>query len=293
MVEMTMKYVLFPLSLILSIATAINTNPLAKLNLNIPKLCNSLKICATIPLAHLLLNMGGPIPSVHAIEAAPTVIVSTKSESNVPLYFGVGCFWHVQHEFVDAERSILGRPDEQLTALAGYAGGLKAGTDGTVCYHNMLGKSDYGSLGYGEVVGMKIPKESIGEFSKTYFSLFKNGDRPDRGDRGPEYRSLVGVPGGMENKEVLQELEVNAKAVGIKLVEGKGDDPDTLDKKVVYIMDSNKFPFKQAEIYHQYHDGFMPGEQYPQKYNSLVVNALKSGIIKTVGCPDVNVPLIN
>ena len=29
----------------------------------------------------------------------------------VDVYFGCGCFWHVQHEFVEAERKILGRKD--------------------------------------------------------------------------------------------------------------------------------------------------------------------------------------
>jgi hypothetical protein len=41
---------------------------------------------------------------------------------------------------------------------AGYAGGTKLGKDtnkpgseGIVCYHNMLNVADYGSLGHGEV----------------------------------------------------------------------------------------------------------------------------------------------
>ena len=148
-------------------------------------------------------------------------------------------------------------------------------------------KSDYGSLGYGEVVGMKIPKDSINSFANEYFSLFKDGDRPDRVDRGPEYRSLIGIPGGVNNKDILKEIDQQAKSKGIKLVEGKGDDPDTLNTKIVYVMDSNQFPFKQAEIYHQYHDGFMLNEQYPEKYNVLVKNSLKNGLISSTGCPDI------
>ena len=44
-------------------------------------------------------------------------IVSTQKDvqKDVPLYFGVGCFWHVQHEFVAAEKTVLGRTDDQLT----------------------------------------------------------------------------------------------------------------------------------------------------------------------------------
>ena len=34
---------------------------------------------------------------------------------------------------------------------------------------------------------------------------------------------------------------------------GKGDDADTLGKKLIWVMDSDKFPFRQAEVYHQFH----------------------------------------
>lgn len=35
------------------------------------------------------------------------------------------------------------------------------------------------------------------------------------------------------------------------LKEGKGDDDDTLRKKLVYVYDTAKFPFYRAEVYHQ------------------------------------------
>jgi hypothetical protein len=41
-----------------------------------------------------------------------------------------------------------------------------------VRYHNFQSLADYGKLGHGEVVGMKLPKKLIGEFAKVYFSLF-------------------------------------------------------------------------------------------------------------------------
>ena len=116
-------------------------------------------------------------------------------------YWGVGCFWHVQHEFVAAEKAILGRTDEAVTSRAGYAGGSRVGKiDGQpgsarVCYHNLQGVADYGSLGHGEVVAVDVPENKVKDFAKEYFSLFRNGDRPDRNDRGPEYRSLIGLPG--------------------------------------------------------------------------------------------------
>lgn len=214
---------------------------------------------------------------------------------NRDIYFGVGCYWHVMHEFVQTEQNVLGRGEKQVTAAAGYGGSTKVGknsnrpddTKGVVCYHNLMGVGDYGGLGYGEVVGMDLPKneEVMRSFAKEYFSLFRNGDRPDLGDRGLEYRSLVGLPGGMTNP-LFKPLEDEATKVGLKLVQGVEGDKDTSGKKTVQIYDSDKFPFRQAEIYHQFHDGFMPGEQYPQSYNNLAKEAYKDGRIVATGCPD-------
>jgi hypothetical protein len=44
-----------------------------------------------------------------------------------------------------------------------------------VCYHNFQSIADYGKLGHGEVVGMSIPEERVGDFSVEYFKLF--GDK--------------------------------------------------------------------------------------------------------------------
>lgn len=142
-------------------------------------------------------------------------------------------------------------------SLAGYAGGLNANKDNLVCYHNFQGIADYGSLGHGEVVGMTIPEDRYVDFATEYLSLFgKDLDRPDKGDMGPEYRSLIGLPGGSSNK--LYDTFANvAKQRGFIVKEGQGNDPDTLFKKTIYVMDSNKFPFYPAEVYHQYHGNFL------------------------------------
>ena len=131
---------------------------------------------------------------------APLVVLSLGASpafaKDTQVYFGVGCYWHTQHEFVEAEKSILGRTDDQLTSRTGYAGGTRVGKEGKVCYHNLQGVADYGSLGHGEVVGLDVPEDKIKDISKTYFSLFgSDAERPDKGDRGPEYRSLLGLPG--------------------------------------------------------------------------------------------------
>lgn len=68
------------------------------------------------------------------------------------------------------------------------------------------------------------------QFSDEYFSLFgPDNERPDKGDMGPEYRSLVGIPGGLGGGSPLAEqLKLAAAVKGISLIEGRGDDADTL-----------------------------------------------------------------
>jgi len=175
------------------------------------------------------------------------------SESDlVDVYFGVGCYWHIQHEFVETERKLLSRADNELTSRTGYAGGTATDKEGRVCYHNFKGVADYGKLGHGEAVGMRIPQTSIGDFAKEYFSLFTDkGERVDPGDRGGEYRSLLGLPGGANNA-YYKEVVAAATAKGMTLELGKGNDPDTLGTKKIFVYDTAKFPFYQAEVYHQF-----------------------------------------
>lgn len=220
-------------------------------------------------------------PQVSLAEEA----TSSASSPLTDVYFGVGCYWHIQHEFVEAERKLLNRSDSQLTSRTGYAGGTSTDKEGRVCYHNFKGVADYGKLGHGEVVGMTIPEDQIGNFAKEYFDLFtSNGERVDPMDRGGEYRSLLGLPGGI-NHPMYKEVEAAAEAKGMRLEAGKGNDPDTLGKKLVYAMDSEKFPFYQAEVYHQFHDDFQ-SKAYGKKYNNLADLAFDDGRIKSTGCPD-------
>lgn len=181
-----------------------------------------------------------------------------------------GCFWHAQHEFVEAERTILGRKDDELTARAGYAGGkLGAGENGKVCYHNALNIADYGKLGHAEVVAVSIPPSKFRDFAVEYCKLFKNGLRPDQnGDRGLEYRNVVGLKGGSKSPLAMELIEA-IKQTGdqLDLAVGKGSDKDI--PRLAWIMDTDQYPFFVAEQYHQFHDGFNIGENYPNKYNNL------------------------
>ena len=211
-------------------------------------------------------------------------------EENIEVYFGCGCFWHVQHEFVMAEKKLLNRKDMEITARAGYAGGGNQGIgrkDEKVCYHNAAQIADYGSLGHAEVVRLSIPPSSFSSFAEEYFALFDDkGNRPDQfGDRGGEYRNLVGIPGGVKSKYAQMLVDASIKT-GDKLdfAKGKGNDPDA--RALAFVMDSNEFPFYVGEQYHQFHDGFNIGENYPGSYNGLAGALSKEGILGLSECPN-------
>ena len=121
-------------------------------------------------------------------------------------------------------------------------------------------------------------------YLSSYFLHAHNIDRVDPGDRGSEYRSLLGLPGGVKHAS-YPEVEAAATAAGFTLVQGKGNDPDTFGKQIVYVYDTATYPFYQAEVYHQYHNDFQ-SPAYGKAYNKLADLALDEGRIKVTGCPD-------
>ena len=163
-----------------------------------------------------------------------------------------------------------------------------------------------------------------GLFAEEYFKLFdKNGKRPDQdGDRGLEYRILVGIPGGSASP-LAKELVQASIRQGDKMdfAKGKGDDPDV--KATVFVMDTERHPFFVGEAYHQFHDGFAWGEDCaraaahhptpppscspcckstawgaahsrvrlpslvdPQSYNNLAKKVAKAGGLPSSSCPN-------
>jgi peptide methionine sulfoxide reductase MsrA len=219
--------------------------------------------------------------------AQDDAVVDAVDETPIEVYFGCGCFWHVQHEFVEAERRILKRSDAELTARAGYAGGKVGALEGKVCYHNAAQIADYGKLGHAEVVRLSIPSWSFPQFAEEYFKLYNSeGYRPDQwGDVGPEYRNLVGLPGGVTSVFAKQ-LIATSQASGDKLdfAKGKGDDPDA--RALTFVMDTANYPFFVAEQYHQFHDGFNWGENYPNSYNDLAGKLAKQNVLGESKCPN-------
>lgn len=186
-----------------------------------------------------------------------------SDDPEVEVYFGCGCFWHVQHEFVVEEMTKLCRTGSDLTARTAYAGGTLGTQGGLVCYHNSMGKADYGQLGHSEVVSMNVPVSAFGSFAKKFWELCPKGVRRDVQDVGGEYRSVVGLPGGIHSS-LMPELRAAATA---KVLEGKGNDADTLGTDAVLVYDTTQFPAHVAEKYHQFHDDML--DQYGGAYHAL------------------------
>jgi len=84
---------------------------------------------------------------------------------------------------------------------------------------------------------------------------------------------------------MYSQVEAAATAKGMTLELGKGNDPDTLGRKLIYVYDTAKFPFYQAEVYHQFHNDFQSAA-YGKKYNNIVLEAYDDGRVKDSGCPD-------
>lgn len=232
---------------------------MAQARLRVPSTCLQ---CLAL-LLPVLLN-GCAEASVDMPAACTLSEAKPSSGKMVQVYFGCGCFWHMQHEFVSEEMTKLCRKDGNLTSRVAYAGGTKVGEGGLVCYHNSEGKADYGQLGHAEVVVMTVPEADFESFAGRFFEACPAGARRDVQDMGGEYRSVIGLPGGMTSPLLSQ---VRAKAGKTKLVAGRGDDGDTLGTGTVLVYDTAQFPAHVAEKYHQFHDDML--DKYGNQYHSL------------------------
>ncbi|CAJ1425895.1 unnamed protein product [Effrenium voratum] len=153
-----------------------------------------------------------------------------RAADEVDVYFGSGNFFRMQHEFVMKEALELGRREGDITSLAGYAGGKKAGPLERLCYNGLLGAPDHVSLGHAQVVRVTVPSAKLPDFTKTFLAQLPERQKATQ---GPQYRAAIGLRGGMDSKyfPLIQEV-CEGK---VKLVNGEGNEPDTFDTDVVYV----------------------------------------------------------
>lgn len=220
-------------------------------------------VAAHIVLAALLGSLLSGCGSLAAPKACKPS-ATTPSGKNVQMYFGCGCFWHVQHAFVMLEMTELCRQGENVTSRTAYAGSTQTGPGGLVCYHNSANTADYGALGHAEVVSFAVPEAAFGAVADKFWQVCRDGERRDTQDAGGEYRSVIGLPGGMDSPMVSL---LKQKAGSAELLAGSGGDGDTLGTGKVFVYDSDKFPAHTAEKYHQFHDDMM--DSYGPAYNAM------------------------
>jgi len=185
---------------------------------------------------------------------------------------------------VQFEQMALGRANATVTSVAAYAG--SAHTPPRLCYHNDGGIDVYSDLGAAEVVTLRLPAENVTAAAKAYFETFIEIDagvyvRPDTMDVGAEYRSLIGIPGGIDGE--LFPLIAAGNEHQMRLVPGNGSENDTFATNNVYIMDSTLFPARHAEVCLQFHDD--PNAVYSPSYHALSEALQSSGRLFGVGCP--------
>ena len=71
-----------------------------------------------------------------------------------------------------------------------------------------------------------------------------------RQDSGGDYRSLLGLPGGVNSSLYATVAEALSARPGaaMTLVPGQGSEGDTLQARTVLVMDSDRFPFHQVRL---------------------------------------------
>lgn len=69
-----------------------------------------------------------------------------------PVYFGNGCFWGRQKDYIDTEMQ-MGRDVGGATAVVGYAGGQENGK--STCYYYNAPDVQYERQGHAEVVQVR------------------------------------------------------------------------------------------------------------------------------------------
>lgn len=90
--------------------------------------------------------LNGVAATISTVLSSPSLVTAAEDDEATKLtdvYFGVGCFWHIQHEFVVAEKNLLGRGPKTFTSRTGYAGGTKT-DNGKVCTITMSTKNTDG-----------------------------------------------------------------------------------------------------------------------------------------------------
>lgn len=209
----------------------------------------------------------------------------------ISFYVGNGCYWEIQYDMVNYfELEMLGRSPSELTARSGYAGGKSRLSP--LCYPNADAFNVYKDFGYSETVELKVGSAEELEqalvvfFATSFIDISVSGNRSlfsrkDVFDRGGDFRSVIGVPGGLQGE--YGDTIKRANILNMSLEAGVGNEEDTIFENIVYVYDSDDLLFEQAEICMQFHDNNT--DVYPPAYHRLKGELVSSGRLRPTGCP--------
>eukprot|EP00439_Symbiodinium_sp_Y106_P062727 s737_g9.t1 len=215
--------------------------------------------------------------------AAPLLLVLVAAGDGDPETLQAG---HGAGDILSSTSSNIRRPC--------YAGGVRQNRT-RVCTEKA------GEMGYAEVTQLQLPRRPSSDGSllspsetryfrglvRSFLSTFKGpaGARQRPGEeveKGGRYRSCLGLPGGKASG-LFTVVEAENSDFLMDLRQGSGGDPDV--SNVLWIYDSDKFPFVQAEQYLQFHAG--PRGSNASWYVGCLRKAfLETGLIPPTGCPE-------
>jgi peptide methionine sulfoxide reductase MsrA len=272
-----------------------------------PKRAGAVSLGLVAAVAGVLLIVQTFGTGIQKPDLADPVPIAPMNDQMRSVFVGQGCFWHTQYDVVVMEQQVGGvfgqRSNADVTALVGYAGSMQQGPGGAVCYHGDIAK-DYSKMGHGEAVSVQLDypagepiapdatthaqfQQVIAFFFEHGYSTVANGlrQRLDPGDYGGEYRSMIGIPGG-----VAGPLYADVKAANkynMTLQAGSGGHADFEGEFVVYIYDSDRYPFYRAEKYHQFHTNDVLGRPVPSTYTvDLKIAQSMEGRMDPTGCSE-------
>jgi peptide methionine sulfoxide reductase MsrA len=219
-----------------------------------------------------------------------------RNDPAASVWFGQGCFWHTQYDFWLLETDPRGpfrRSAAAATALVGYAGGAYTSAGGSVCYHGDP-STNYARLGHAEAVSVALDANAsaarvqLAALASAYFehgfeTVAAGRQRLDPLDEGAEYRNVIGLPGGTDNADWWVAVE-EANAHAMPLLPGTVGG-DARGEYVVYIYDSDAFPFFRGEDEHQHHTNDVVGRPVPEAYTGAAKQAQRAaGRLGPTGC---------
>ena len=232
--------------------------------------------------------------------------VPLQSDTNTSDYIilGNGCFWEREYAYVNVEQRCsakyptphcahpFGRSDAEVTSVVGYFGGLRVSPSGRVCYHHAGGGADlYSALGHAEATRVRLDpgrrRAQAAALLADFFASFgADGSRPDPGDAGGAYRSVLGLPGGVHSDLYPAAQAARARhGPQMTLRAGRGGEADA--RGVVWVYDSAALAFHPAELYHQFHSNFGPPTPYEAAYTRTLRRAqIRLGRVGRTACPE-------